>query len=92
MNFIYSSPQKTSKEKKISFENSKEKMLKGKFNNDIQQERDNDNFGNEISEFCIDDIEQENSSEKTAPDSATSWLCASLRILSCSAAKPFSGS
>ena len=64
MNFIYSSPKKTSKEKKISFENSKEKMLKGKFNNDIQQERDNDNFGNEISEFCIDDIEQENSSEK----------------------------
>ena len=64
MNFIYSSPKKTSKEKKISFENSKEKMLKGKFNNDIQQERDNDNFGNEISEFCIDDIEQENLSEK----------------------------
>ncbi len=64
MNFIYSSPKKTSKEKKISFENSKEKMLKGKFNNDIQQERDNENFGNEISEFCIDDIEQENSSEK----------------------------
>ena len=64
MNFIYSSPQKTSKEKKISFENSKEKMLKGKFKNDIQQERDNDNFGNEISEFCIDDIEQENLSEK----------------------------
>ena len=64
MNFIYSSPKKTSKEKKISFENSKEKMLKGKFNNDIQQERDNDNFGNEISEFCLDDIEEEKLSEK----------------------------
>ena len=52
MNFIYSSPKKNTKENKRSFENSKEKMLNGKFNNDIQQERDNDNFGNEISEFC----------------------------------------
>ena len=64
MNFIYSSPKKNTKENKRSFENSKEKMLNGKFNNDIQTERDNDNFGNEISEFCIDDIEQENLSEK----------------------------
>ena len=64
MNFIYYSPQKNTKKNKRSFENSKEKMLNGKFNNDIQTERDNDNFGNEISEFCIDDIEQENLSEK----------------------------
>jgi hypothetical protein len=64
MNFIYSSPKKNTKGNKISFENSKEKMLNGKFNNDIQQERDNDNFGNEISEFCLDDIEEEKLSEK----------------------------
>ena len=64
MNFIYSSPKKNTKGNKMSFENSKEKMLNGKFNNDIQQERDNDNFGNEISEFCLDDIEEEKLSEK----------------------------
>ena len=64
MNFIYSSPKKNTKENKRSFENSKEKMLNGKFNNDIQTERDNDNFGNEISEFCLDDIEEEKLSEK----------------------------
>ena len=61
MNFIYNSPEQSNIRNIRKCENSKENLINGKYNNEIQKERD-EKIENEISEFNLDNIEEEYSS------------------------------